>query len=99
MVSRHTPTTPRQAWPRLSARGGYGVWVKHENHTPIGAFKLRGGLVYMDALTPDRPEVTGVIAATRGNHGQSIAYAAARRCTSAARSTPEPGAADRRAVE
>ena len=78
VVYRHMPPTPQYAWPLLSARAGCQVWVKHENHTPIGAFKLRGGLVYMDALKRDRPEVTGVIAATRGNHGQSIAYAAAR---------------------
>jgi len=78
VVYRHIPPTPQYAWPLLSARAGCEVWVKHENHTPIGAFKLRGGLVYMDALKRDRPEVTGVIAATRGNHGQSIAYAAQR---------------------
>ena len=78
VVYRHIPPTPQYAWPLLSARAGCQVWVKHENHTPIGAFKLRGGLVYMDALKRGRPEVAGVIAATRGNHGQSIAYAAAR---------------------
>ncbi len=78
VVYRHIPPTPQYAWPLLSARAGCQVWVKHENHTPIGAFKLRGGLVYLDALRRDRPEVRGVIAATRGNHGQSIAYAAAR---------------------
>jgi threonine dehydratase len=77
-VYRHIPPTPQYAWPLLSARAGCEVWVKHENHTPIGAFKLRGGLVYMDALNRERPDVTGVVAATRGNHGQSIAYAARR---------------------
>jgi threonine dehydratase len=78
VVYRHMAPTPQYAWPLLAARSGCRVWVKHENHTPIGAFKLRGGLVYLAALKRDRPEVGGVIAATRGNHGQSIAYAAAR---------------------
>ena len=63
--------TPQYAWPLLSARIGTEVWVKHENHTPIGAFKIRGGLAYMDSVEADT-----VIAATRGNHGQSIAMAA-----------------------
>ena len=58
VVYRHIPPTPQYAWPLLSARAGCEVWVKHENHTPIGAFKLRGGLVYLDALRRDRPEVT-----------------------------------------
>jgi threonine dehydratase len=82
VVHRHMAPTPQYAWPLLSARAGCEVWVKHENHTPIGAFKLRGGLVYLDAMTRHhgeiRGEIRGVIAATRGNHGQSIAYAAAR---------------------
>jgi threonine dehydratase len=52
--------------------------VKHENHTPTGAFKLRGGLVYMERLKRERPEVRGVVSATRGNHGQSLAFAGAR---------------------
>lgn len=71
------PTT-QQRWPLLDARAGTAVWVKHENHTPVGAFKVRGGLVYFNDLarTPDR--VKGVVAATRGNHGQSVAFAAAR---------------------
>ncbi len=71
------PTAQIQ-WPLLSARCGAQVWVKHENHTPIGAFKLRGGLVYLDALRRERPDIDGVITATRGNHGQSVACAAAR---------------------
>lgn len=70
--------TPQYHWPLSSRRLGAEVWVKHENHTPIGAFKLRGGLVYLDELRRTQPEVRGVITATRGNHGQSIAYAAAR---------------------
>ena len=73
-----TPLLAVYVWPLLSARAGAEVWVKHENHTPIGAFKVRGGLTYMEKLKREHPEVTGVIAATRGNHGQSIAFAAAR---------------------
>jgi threonine dehydratase len=69
------PTT-EQRWPLLDARCGTAVWVKHENQTPVGAFKVRGGLVYFDALRRTQPEVTGVVAATRGNHGQSVAFAA-----------------------
>ena len=70
--------TPQQRWPLLDARCGAAVWVKHENHTPVGAFKVRGGLVYFDSLARARTRVKGVVAATRGNHGQSIAFAAAR---------------------
>jgi threonine dehydratase len=72
------PPTPQYAWPLLAARTGAEVWVKHENHTPTGAFKVRGGLVYMDRLARERPGVAGVISATRGNQGQSLAYAGAR---------------------
>jgi threonine dehydratase len=68
------PPTPQYAWPLIAARAGCEVWVKHENHTPIGAFKVRGGLVYFDRQRPSR----GVISATRGNHGQSIAFAGRR---------------------
>ena len=76
VVRRHVPPTPQHRWPLLAGRTGCEVWVKHENHTPIGAFKLRGGITYLGDLKRRRPEVTGVIAATRGNHGQSIATAA-----------------------
>src|SRR6516162_9985592 len=77
-VRRVVPPTPQYCWPLLSQRVGAELWVKHENHTPIGAFKLRGGLVYLDDLKRSRPDVRGVVTATRGNHGQSIAYAASR---------------------
>lgn len=73
------PPTPQYTWPLLNARAGAEIWVKHENHSPVGAFKLRGALVYMDWLARAHPEVTTVIAATRGNHGQAVAFAAARR--------------------
>ena len=68
--------TPTYRWPLLEAGLGCELWLKHENHTPVGAFKIRGGLVYMDELKRQQPEVRGVIAATTGNHGQSIAFAA-----------------------
>ena len=72
------PPTPQIAWPLLAERLGATVWVKHENHTPLGAFKVRGGLVYLHGLKAREPDCAGVIAATRGNHGQSVAFAAAR---------------------
>jgi threonine dehydratase len=70
--------TPAIAWPLLSERLGATAIVKHENHTPTGAFKVRGGLVYVDRLNRERPGTAGLISATTGNHGQSIAYAASR---------------------
>ncbi len=78
LVHRVMPATAQYAWPKLRRRTGCTVWVKHENHTPTGAFKVRGGLVYLDRLTRRLPEVRAVVSATRGNHGQSISYAAAR---------------------
>src|SRR5438309_11492318 len=71
--------TPQQRWRRLDARVGAAVWVKHENQTPVGAFKIRGALVYFDALRQRGARVSGVVSATRGNHGQAVAFAA-RRC-------------------
>jgi threonine dehydratase len=71
--------TPQYNWPLLSARAGADVWVKHENHTPTGAFKVRGGVIYVNDLLRREPDCPGVIAATRGNHGQSVACAATRR--------------------
>jgi len=78
IVHRTLAPTPAIRWPLLCERAGADVWIKHENHSPVGAFKLRGGLVYMDHLRREHPEVTGVIAATRRNHGQSVALAATR---------------------
>ncbi|WP_149537763.1 threonine dehydratase [Siccirubricoccus phaeus] len=75
---RIMPPTPQFAWPLLAARCGAEVWVKHENHTPTGAFKVRGGLVLLETLQRARPGLPGVISATRGNHGQSLAFAGAR---------------------
>jgi threonine dehydratase len=70
--------TPVHAWPLLAERLGTSVIVKHENHTPTGAFKVRGGLIYLDRLKRERPNTAGVISATTGNHGQSLAFAASR---------------------
>jgi threonine dehydratase len=78
IVYEAMPPTPQFSWPLLSEHLGTELWVKHENHTPLGAFKVRGGLVYFDELKRREPRVSGVIAATRGNHGQSIAFAAQR---------------------
>jgi len=76
VVYAHMPPTPQYRWPMLSERLGADLWVKHENHTPVGAFKIRGGLVYFDQLKAPGRMPRGVIAATRGNHGQSVGYAA-----------------------
>ena len=78
LIHRAMPPTPQYCWPLLSQRCGAEVWVKHENHTPIGAFKVRGGLVYLDAWRREHPDGLGLITATRGNHGQSIGFAARR---------------------
>jgi threonine dehydratase len=78
LVRSVVPATPQHAWPLLARRTGAQVWVKHENHTPIGAFKIRGGVTYLDALKRSGRQFSGVVTATRGNHGQSIALAAAR---------------------
>jgi threonine dehydratase len=78
LVRTMVPATPEYAWPLLAQRAGAEVWVKHENHTPIGAFKLRGGITYMDWLRRSGATSNGVISATRGNHGQSIALAGRR---------------------
>jgi len=78
IVGAAVPATPAHAWPLLAERLGTEVVVKHENHTPAGAFKVRGGLVYVDNLKRTHPGVRGLITATRGNHGQSIAFAGRR---------------------
>jgi threonine dehydratase len=78
VVRAGVPPTPQYAWPLLKAATGVEVVAKHENHTPIGAFKARGGLVYFDRLKRAQPQVRGIVTATRGNHGQSLAFAGAR---------------------
>lgn len=78
LVGAVVQPTPQFSWPQLNARTGCELWVKHENHTPLGAFKVRGGLVYFDALRRREPNQRGVVCATRGNHGQSVTFAARR---------------------
>ena len=78
IVGAAMPPTPAHQWPLLSERLCATAIVKHENHTPTGAFKVRGGLVYVDRLKRERPHTAGLITATRGNHGQSVAFAAGR---------------------
>ncbi len=76
LIKEFMPPTPQIKWPLLCQRTGADVWVKHENHTPIGAFKVRGGINYMHRLRAEQPCISTVISATRGNHGQSIDFAA-----------------------
>ena len=77
IVHAQFAATPAYRWPLLEARAGGRVWIKHENHTPVGAFKVRGGLVYLKRRH-DEGGLPGIVSATRGNHGQSLAFAARR---------------------
>ncbi|HEY4275950.1 MAG TPA: threonine dehydratase [Rhizomicrobium sp.] len=72
------PGTPQYRWPLLAQRAGTEIWVKHENHTPTGAFKVRGGLIYLERLAREGLAPHGIVSATRGNHGQSLAFAGQR---------------------
>ncbi len=76
LVYRHMLPTPQYSWPLINQRLGIEAWIKHENHTPIGAFKLRSALVYAAWLKQTQPELAGIVAATRGNFGQGAAMAA-----------------------
>lgn len=76
IVYRSMPPTPQYSWPLLNRRLGTEAWIKHENHSPVGAFKLRGALVYVEWLKRIEPGLAGVVAATRGNHGQGVGMAA-----------------------
>src|ERR1700716_122078 len=78
IVAAAQRAAPAHAWPLLSERLGTAAIVKHENHTPIGAFKVRGGLGYVDRLKRERPATAGLISATRGSHGQTLAPAGSR---------------------
>ena len=91
------PPTPQYAWPLVAERAGCEIWLKHENHTPAGAFKIRGGIVYMNRLVGEQPGVEGVIAATRGNHGQSVAFAATRMGRASVVVVPEGNSAEKNA--
>lgn len=98
IVHAAMPQTAQYAWPLLAKRAGCEVWVKHENHTPTGAFKVRGGLVYMDRLKRAAPRPKGVVSATRGNHGQSIALAAGRNGIAATIVVPEGNSVEKNAA-
>ena len=98
IVRAAVPPTPQYAWPRLAARTGADVFVKHENHTPTGAFKVRGGMVYMDRLKRAQPQVKGIVSATRGNHGQSLGFAARRLGVAATIVVPHGNSAEKNAA-
>ena len=91
------PPTPQFCWPLLCERTGAEVWVKHENQTPLGAFKVRGGLTFLDHLRRTEPHVAGVVTATRGNHGQSIGFAARRHAFHAVVVVPHGNSAEKNA--
>ncbi len=98
IVREQIAPTPTHRWPLLEQRLGTQVFVKHENHTALGAFKLRGGAVYVHELRQREPGVRGVISATRGNHGQSIARAAARHDLSATIVVPHGNSVEKNAA-
>jgi threonine dehydratase len=98
LVRASVPPTPQYAWPLLQARTGVDVIVKHENHTPIGAFKVRGGLVYLNRLKRGRPQLTGIVTATRGNHGQSLAFAGMRAAVSVTIVVPRGNSTEKNAA-
>jgi threonine dehydratase len=98
IVRAAMPATPQFAWPLLRSRLGVDIVVKHENHTPIGAFKVRGGLVYVTRLARERPQVRGIVSATRGNHGQSLAFACARAGLSATIVAPYGNSSEKNAA-
>jgi threonine dehydratase len=97
IVYRHMPPTPQYRWPLLCEAAGTELWLKHENHTPVGAFKLRGGIVYFAELAA-KGEVKGVLAATRGNHGQSVAACAQRYGMSATIVVPHGNSVEKNAA-
>jgi len=98
IVYSEMQATPQYRWPMLCERLGTEVWVKHENHSPVGAFKIRGGLVYFDHLARLGDVPGGVISATRGNHGQSVAYAARRYGISATIVVPHGNSVEKNAA-
>jgi threonine dehydratase len=98
VVAEVVPATPQYAWPLLAQRLGMTVWVKHENHTPAGAFKVRGGLTYFDQLARSGAGRAGVITATRGNHGQSIGFAARRHGVAATIVVPHGNSVEKNAA-
>lgn len=97
-IQQEMPPTPQYAWPLLAERTGCEVWVKHENHTPTGAFKARGAITYIDWLRDAHPEVEGIITATRGNHGQAQVRAAKAAGLSATIIVPHGNALEKNAA-
>jgi threonine dehydratase len=97
-VGAAMPPTPQYAWPLLAQRLGSAVWAKHENHTPAGAFKIRGGLTYFETLAREQPGVRHAISATRGNHGQSVGFAARRHGLSATIVVPHGNSLEKNAA-
>ncbi|MGH7246838.1 MAG: threonine dehydratase [Pseudomonadota bacterium] len=97
-VRSFVPPTPAHAWPLLAKRIGAEVVVKHENHTPTGSFKVRGGVIYVDSLCRAGPKPKGLVTATRGNHGQSIALAAASHSIPAIIVVPEGNSREKNAA-
>ena len=98
VVYRHMQATPQIVWPLLDEAVGATVWVKHENHTPTGAFKLRGSLTFMDWLKRNHPDARGIATATRGNHGQGQALAATREGLSARIFVPHGNSVEKNAA-
>ena len=98
LVYQSMQPSPQLRWPLLDDRAGCEIWVKHENHNPTGAFKVRGGLVYVNSLLARVPECPGLCAATRGNHGQSVAYAAGARGLACVVVVPEGNSPDKNAA-
>jgi threonine dehydratase len=90
--------TPAYRWPLLAGRTGADVIVKHENHTPTGSFKARGGLVYVDRMGKHGATPKGLVTATRGNHGQSVAIGASRAGLPALIVVPEGNSAEKNAA-
>lgn len=98
LVYRSMQPSPQLSWPLLNERAGCEIWVKHENHNPTGAFKVRGGLVYLKGLLDKEPDCAGLCAATRGNHGQSVAFAANARGLPSVIVVPEGNSPDKNAA-
>ena len=97
-VYKTMQASPQLSWPLLNERCGAQVWVKHENHNPTGAFKVRGGLIYVSRLLEKEPDCPGLCAATRGNHGQSVAYAASQNSLASVIVVPEGNSPDKNAA-
>jgi len=98
LVYRSMAPTPQYRWPLLEARVGTTVWVKHENYAPTGEFKVRGGLVYVDNLVRNGEKPAGLVSATRGNHGQSMGFAAAQHGIPAAVVVPHGNSVEKNAA-